>query len=131
VAFGQLGGAFLEGPEQHVAALAVGRAAAAGLLGVHALVDQLHGLGDVLALLGQQDRPVGGGDGEPPAVLAERLAGRGRDRAHLVVWDLGEDAELVPAEPVGAPALAGHGLLERGGQPDQQRVAGGWPKVSL
>jgi hypothetical protein len=39
-------------------------------------------------------------------------------------WSTGADAELVPAEPVGAAAVAGHGLLQRGGQPDQQRVAG-------
>ena len=56
-------GSVLEGAQQYVAALAVRRAPGAGLLGVHALVDQPHGLGHVLALLGQQNGPVGGADG--------------------------------------------------------------------
>ena len=125
MAFGQLGVAFLEGPQEHVAALAVGGAPGAGLLGVHPLVDQAHGLGHVLAFLGEQDGPIGGGDGEPAAVFAEGLGGRRDDRGGGVGVHRGQDAELIPTEPVGAAAVVGHGLLQGLGQPDEQGVAGG------
>jgi hypothetical protein len=62
---------------------------------------------------------------EPTAVFAERLGGRGHDRGGVVGLHRGQDAELIPAQAVGAAAVVGHGLLQGPGQPDQQGVAGG------
>jgi hypothetical protein len=76
-------------------------------LGVHALVDQPHGLNHVLAFLGEQDGPVGGADGEAAGVLAERLGRHGHDGCGGIGVHRGEDAELVPTEAVGAAAVVG------------------------
>ena len=109
VALGELWVAFLEGAEQYVAALTVRGAPLAGFLGVHALVDQAHGLGDVLAFLGEQDGSVGGGDGEPAAVLAECLGSCSHDRGGGIGLHGGQDVPVVGVVGLALEALVGQG----------------------
>ena len=109
-------------PHEQVARLAARAAAAAALAGVHALVGQRAAPRSASrASSGTTTRPCEAPIREAVAVLAQRVDGAPSTSGVVVVSaPSSEQAELVAAEPVGAPPTRG----QRGREPAQQRVAG-------
>ena len=92
--------------------------------GGHPIVRDAERLGQISGLLGHEHRAVGAPHGEALPHLRERGGGALDEAAWAGGDGLGEDADLVAAEPVGA-AVAGDCVGEPARDTTEQRVAGG------
>jgi hypothetical protein len=135
----ELGVAFTQEPQQHVAPLRARRLAQEGLLGIQALIGDAQRLGGVARLLAQQYLAVASADREALAALQQRACQLGGDllrfarrlRARRLreggllrpACEPDEGAELVAAESVGASRALG-ALGEPAPEARQQSVAG-------
>ena len=97
----QVGLALAEHGEQHLAGLALGRAAAV-LEGVHAVVGQTQRVGGGLGVARERDEAERGVDREGAARLCEGGQRRLDDRVVARGVVVEENAELVPAQAIGA-----------------------------
>ena len=120
VAF-EAGMALGERAQEHVGALAPRRGAPGVLVRIHTLIGDQEGLAGTRRLAGDGDGAIGGRDREPVAVLGER---GGRPELDLRARaGVGQHAELVAAEAIGAP-VGLNAALECLAQAREQRVAG-------
>jgi hypothetical protein len=98
------------------------------LLRVEPLVGHAQGLARVRRFVRDEHGPEGARDLEPFAAFGQRAAGAVDERLGVADADRCHEAELVPAEPVRRPTVAGN-LRELRPQTGEQRIAGGVPEA--